>query len=135
MTAVSETHVYPFLGSIYRTPRGVPAHFRCIGQASRAASRAGHGCKSASRPGSTGRHPVTEASRQHLPGDRGHSSGFSGWQNPDRYYTPADDSDGVYSDARAKPGLADRAAIRALEWTRANHENNYSQSLHAFVAG
>ena len=51
------------------------------------------------------RHPVTAASRRRLSGDTGQGRWIVEWQLPDRYYTPPANSDGVYSNVGAAPGL------------------------------
>lgn len=56
--------------------------------------------------GSTGETPCHRDVPSAAPrGQRSESGGITGWQLSDRYYTQPANSDGVYSNARAAPGL------------------------------
>lgn len=118
MTSISEACVYPILATFHCILYGCPGSF-CMHKAEHL-SRAERD-DDARRIGGLdrqGRHPVTAMSHQLLLGDRGQSwEGSPGGSFLTDIKRKQANSDGVYSNTRAAPGLADSAAIRALEWT------------------
>lgn len=88
--------------------RAAPAHFQCMGQSGKPFELRGKRDKGVRRiraridRGDTlsPRCPVSRS-----PGTEVRVGGITGWQLPDRYYTQPANSDGVYSNARAEPGL------------------------------
>lgn len=117
--------------------KAAPAHFQCIRQSSNPLELRAERDKGVRRitARSTGETPchrnVPSAAPQ---GTEVRVSGITGWQLPDRYYTQAANSDGVYSNAEGRAWRADSAAIRALKWTGGNPAHSLLQTLSVLMS-
>ncbi len=88
--------------------KAAPAHFQCIGQSGKPfelRAERDKGVRRISARIDRGDTLSPRCSVSRFPGTEVRVAGITGWQLPDRYYTQPANSDGVYSNARAEPGL------------------------------